>query len=151
MGEDKRFDMMKTFKERQDKFMYYLIGLNVALIGFSISKSFEIKIKAFQSIFFGIAIFCWSVSIAIAFSWILNQFRSMVKNMDSLDLINGHYDKNQISEIEKNKQLNTNYKELMNISKKGESKMKSTLFCFLGGVVFYMLWGVFHYFNYNLY
>lgn len=44
---EKRFDLIKTYRERQDKLSYYLMGLNVAAIGFTVSKTYEVNLMLY--------------------------------------------------------------------------------------------------------
>lgn len=150
MSEDKTFEMMKTFKERQDKFIYYITGLNVASIGFILSKTFDLEIKALNNIFLSLALISCLLSIALAFRWIFIQFRTMVLNMDVLSLVKGHYDKNSISEFDKQKQISKAKRELIDYSKKAENSMKLTYFLFLFGIIFFILWRVFVIFHFQI-
>jgi hypothetical protein len=143
MSEDKTFLMMKTLKERQDKFIYYIAGLNVAAIGFTLSKTFDLDIYACHHIYLGLAIVCWLVSTICSFRWIFIQFRSMVGNMDVLELIKGHYDKSKVTEEEKKNLMLASYAKLQEYTDKGEKAMKGMLALFIVGVVFFILWRVF--------
>lgn len=140
MSEDKRFEMMKTLKERQDKFIYYIAGINIAAIGFSLSKITDSGKISVNYIFLGIALIGWLVSTALSFSWVLAQFRTMECNMEILDLIKGHYDKSVISENEKKRRISDNYLRIQKDAIRCERDLKGMMLMFIIGIVFYMMW-----------
>lgn len=45
MEKDMRFEMMKVLKGRQERLIYYIAGLNVAAIGFTVSKTLVVYPK----------------------------------------------------------------------------------------------------------
>lgn len=143
MIEDKTFLMMKTLKERQDKFIYYIAGLNVAAIGFTLSKTFDMDIYAIHHVFIGSALLCWITSVIYSFRWTFIQFRAMVGNMDIMELINGHNDKSKVTEQEKKNRISTSYAKLEEYTEKGSKAMKATLSLFIIGIVLFILWRVF--------
>ena len=139
MSEDKKFEMMKTLKERQDKFIYYIAGINIAAIGFSLSKITDSEKISMNYIFLGIALVVRLVSTAMSFSWILAQFRTMECNMEILDLVNGHYDKSVISEQEKKRRISDSYSRIQKDALRCERDLKGMMLMFIIGIVSYMI------------
>lgn len=140
MSEDKRFEMMKTLKERQDKFIYYIAGLNVAAIGFTLSKASESEKISTHYIFLAIALIGWILSTALSFRWILVQFRTMEKNMEIFDLINGYYDKSLISDREKKHRISDAYAKIQEDAIRCDRDLKRMMLMFIVGIVFYIIW-----------
>lgn len=147
MGVDKRFEMMKTLKGRQDKFIYYIAGLNVASIGFTLSKTFEITPNRIYDIFLAIAILGWIVSTIISFRWIHIQFRAMETNMEIIDLMDGFYDQSKYNETQIKELLSKSKSRLSKDSSKCEKAINATLLFFILGIISFVLWRVFDIFT----
>jgi hypothetical protein len=143
MSEDNRFEMMKTLKGRQDKFIYYIAGLNVASIGYTLSKPFETTPNRIIDLFLAVALLCWVISTTASFRWIYIQFRTMETNMDIIDLKNGFYDKNSYSEIKSKELLSKSKSRLLKDASKCERAIKVTLVFFIIGMVSFVFWRIF--------
>lgn len=59
---DVQFNLQQEYREKQEKYVYYLIALSVSAIGFSIYKT-DNQSLTFSQIPLGIAILSWSISI----------------------------------------------------------------------------------------
>jgi|SRR5690554_1674990 len=131
MGQDIQFEMMRVLKGRQDKMIYYIAGLNVAAIGFTLSKTFDI-IPDKYDIALGLALLSWLISTMESFRWIFIQFRTM-----EIDLtINSIKDDNKISKIEESKAK----QQLLIEKKRAVTAISRTLFFFIAGVVSFVFW-----------
>ena len=57
-----QFNIQKEFREKQEKYVYYLIALSVSAIGFSVYKT-ENQSLAYSQIPLALAVLSWSISI----------------------------------------------------------------------------------------
>lgn len=140
MSEDKRFELMKTYKERFDKFVYYIVGLNIASLGFIFSKTFEITLYYRHDIILGIAIVCWVTSTTAAFRWIFIQTRTMEVNLEIYDLQKGFYNKDRISDKSKGEQISQGKKQLERDNIKCEWAIRITILFFVFGMLSFVFW-----------
>ena len=140
--QDSTFQMMKILKERQDKFVYYILGLNIATIGFTVSKSYNEKMDL-EIIWLGFAMIFWMISILFAILWLNLQFEIMQKNMYVVDLIDGHYDKKSINIKERNSTLSRLKFDLTDGDpRKANFRFKTSIYTFFGGIVFFITWRI---------
>ena len=145
-----RFEMMKTLKGRQDRFIYYILGLNVASIGFTISKTYEMAPNRIYDVFLALALLGWFVSTIASIRWIYIQFRTMQTNLDIVDLLDGFYDKTKYDEAQAEELLKESKSSLLTDASKCEKAIKVTLFFFIGGMVFFLFWRIFDAFQISL-
>ena len=150
MKQDMRFEMMSILKGRQDRFIYYILGLNVASIGFTISKTYEMTPNRIYDVFLALAFLGWFVSTIFSIRWIYIQFRTMQTNLDIVDLGDGFYDKTKYDETEAKELLKQSKSSLLNDATKCETAIKVTLFFFIGGMIFFLLWRIFDAFQISL-
>jgi hypothetical protein len=143
MGDDKRFEMMKTLKGRQDKFIYYIVGLNVASIGFTLSKTFEITPNRTYDIFLALALLCWVISTTASFRWIYIQFRTMETNIDLGDLIDGFYDKDKYNDAQRKELFLKSKSRLLKDASKCRWAINVTILFFIIGIILFVIWRIF--------
>lgn len=141
MSNKNRFELTKVLKQRQDKFVYYIIGLCVASIGFSLSKTFEDSLD-FNHTPLGIALLCWFLSIISGMRWIYLQMGLMQHNLDLSDLINGLYDKTKMNEVQKLDYINSTRDKLQKGGDSCERALNTMIFTFLMGIVSFVFWRV---------
>ena len=134
-------ELTKAFRDRQDKFVYYVMGLNVAAIGFTISKTFEIKIEI-DHIYVLVALLSWLTSILYGFYWINTQFNAMIQNILVFDTEEGHIDGKPISKenIEYTKDLL--YQDIQKKSEKAKMAYAIMLYLFILGIVLFIFWRI---------
>ncbi|ESU20212.1 hypothetical protein FEDK69T_30270 [Flavobacterium enshiense DK69] len=96
-----RFEIQKEFRERQEKYVYYLIALSVSAIGFSIFKTDNQTLNIYQ-IPLAIAVICWSVSIFCGLKFLKYVISSLYNNNSYFEIINGKDPKvgNNLEKIE---------------------------------------------------
>lgn len=139
---DMRFEMMKTLKGRQDKFIYYVSGLNVASIGFILSKTFERIPNRTHDLILAFTLLCWIMSLAISFRWIYLQFRTMETNLDLNDLDSGFYDKSLFTEAQARALMSTYKSRLSNDATKCSRSINLLILFFISGMISFVLWRV---------
>lgn len=138
---DSRFELMKTLKQRQDKFVYYLLGLNVAAIGFSLSKTFDDKLND-NHLYLGFALLCWFISIMFSMRWIYLQLAFMQHNLDLADWLDGFYDKEKISEKQKSAEILDLKTKLIKGSKVIDQYFQGMIYAFLVGIGDFIIWRI---------
>lgn len=138
---------MRTLKGRQDKFIYYIAGLNVASIGFTLSKTFEITPNRIYDIFLAIAILCWVISTTTSFRWIYLQFRTMETNLEISDLGDGFYDKRKYNEEQAKELLSKSKARLLKDAAKCSRAINLTILFFIAGMISFVFWRVFDVFQ----
>jgi len=117
--------------------IYYIAGLNVAAIGFSLSKTFDI-IPDEYDIALGLALLSWVISTMESFRWIFIQFRTM--EID-LTIIKDDNKNSKIDEIKAKQQLVIE-------NKRAVTAINRTLFFFIAGVVSFVFWRIFEVFQF---
>jgi len=146
MGELTRHDIMKIFRDRQDKFVYYIMGLNVAAIGFTLSKTYDIKSFNWNHLFLGFALLAWLLSIFSAFRWIQTEFSGMRLDMHQYDISAGVIDEwfeEGIAPDEfKNELIKTIQEDMAKKSARSERNYKGKLILFIVGIVMFIIWRI---------
>lgn len=141
-----RQEIIVKYRERKDKFAYYLMGLNVAAIGFTLNKTYELAHFNLNHIFLGIGLLSWLVSILFSFRWILTEFQGMQFDMHQFDI-----DNNVIESWFESNKVPDGYKEAIqnaiNADKEkklqeSEKDYKKVLFFFISGIVFFIFWRI---------
>lgn len=142
MEKDNRFEMMKILKGRQDKFIYYIAGLNVASLGFTVSKTYNMTPNGWYDVILAIAILGWILSTITAFRWIVIQFRTMETNLELSDLIKGYYDKTVYTEEQVEKEKLKGIEQLKSDANKCSKSINMMMVYFIFGTVFFISWKI---------
>lgn len=146
MSEITRHDIIKIFRERQDKFVYYLMGLNVAALGFTLSKTYEMKHFSLNDSFLAFALIGWLLSLINAFRWIQMQFNGMRLDMHEYDISAGvvetWFEDGAPPEGYKEALFAKLQEEKSAKAETAEKDYKRMLLLFLGGIVMFILWRV---------
>ena len=140
MGEVHR-SIIKEHKERQEKFVYYLIALAVSCIGFAVYNTLDEKLHLIQ-IPLGIATLSWGLSVFFGIKFLKVALSLLYENSRYFDIQNG-----QDSEIGNDP---TTIKYTLSIMKPLlEKKAKGTsiyfdwqIRLFYAGIVFFIVWRV---------
>lgn len=143
-----RFEMMKVLKGRQDRFIYYIAGLNVAAIGFTVSKTFDFVPNHGRDILLGLALILWFISTITSFRWIIIQFRTMERNLEIKGVSDGYFDKEKIDKTNKKTLTEVHRRKLEEDGLRSEKALKATVMLFLSGIVVFIFWRVLDVFQY---
>ncbi|WP_256013123.1 hypothetical protein [Desertivirga xinjiangensis] len=138
---DTRDTLVSEFRTHQQTYIYYLIGLCVASIGFSVNLTIGQKLS-FVHIPLGISIILWGISIFCGLRFMQWVGSSLYANINLLDVRAGihkdtgnHIQKKAIAEdvitgiLEKNSDTVSRLQSWQNI-------------CFYSGVIFFLIWRV---------
>lgn len=85
---DIQADLIKQFREQQQKYAYYIIALCVAGIGFAVQKTMGVPLKQTQ-IPLGVSILCWGISIYCGLQFLGVQIAGLYKNSELINISEG--------------------------------------------------------------
>jgi hypothetical protein len=132
---DVQFNLQQEYREKQEKYVYYLIALSVSAIGFSIYKT-DNQSLTFSQIPLGIAILSWSISIFCGLKFLKYIISNLYANNAYFEIIK---ENNQDSINAKIK----GFRKAMKINSKSMSiyfKIQGFLFYF--GILLFIVWHI---------
>ncbi len=138
---DEQNEVIKQFRQQQEKFTYYIVGLSVAAIGFSIIKTNGLPLSWTQ-IPLGLAVLSWAISIYCGLTFLKYVISNLYANKAYFDIVSGQDPKvgnhpelikAAVSGITQAMQSNSDKAEKL-------AKWQDRLFyC---GIVFFLVWHV---------
>lgn len=136
-----QLELHKEFREKQEKYAYYLVALCVASIGFSITQTTGQPLKWIQ-IPLGISVLSWGISIFCGLRYIGMIVFSIKRNLIYLDIVQG---KDEITGTNPHK-----IKIGVDVYREGSEKLnkKSILLynwqerLFFSGILLFIVWRV---------
>lgn len=132
---DVQFNLQQEYREKQEKYVYYLIALSVSAIGFSIYKT-DNQSLTFSQIPLGIAILSWSISIFCGLKFLKYIISNLYANNAYFEIIK---ENNQESINAKIK----GFREAMKINSKSMSiYFKIQGFLFYLGILLFIAWHI---------
>ena len=132
-------EIQKQFRDKQEKYVYYLIALCVASIGFSITKTTGESLKLIQ-IPLALAVISWGLSIYCGLTFMSFVLSTLYANDKLFDIQAGRF-----PEVGNNKKLIEYAQDLMfdilnNSSDKASRYGKYQDKLFYLGVILYIIW-----------
>lgn len=88
---DERKDLFKLHRDKQEKYIYYLIALAVAAVGFSLSKTFDQPLK-YSQLPLGLAVLCWALSIHNGLKFLQFDLATLYANLALFDIVEGRHE-----------------------------------------------------------
>lgn len=85
-----QFNIQQEFREKQEKYIYYLIALSVSAIGFSIYKT-ENQSLTYSQIPLALAVLFWSVSIFCGLKFLKYVISNLYANNGYYEIIKGRH------------------------------------------------------------
>lgn len=136
-----QFNIQKEFREKQERYVYYLIALSVSAIGFSIHKTSNQSLSFYQ-IPLAIAVVCWVFSIFCGLKFLKYVISSLYNNNSYFDIINGRYD--DIGNNAENIQIGIKaFKKATSINQISMKRYFSSQgYLFYGGIILFIVWHV---------
>ncbi|MFY7964940.1 MAG: hypothetical protein ACOVO1_08590 [Chitinophagaceae bacterium] len=134
-------EIIKEFRQQQEKFIYYLIALCVASIAFAVHQTNN-KQLAFTQIPLGVAVICWGISIYSGFKFIAKTLDLLYINNDYFNLLQGKNDiaGRELWKIEVGKEA---FESIMNMKSKRASKFsKLQINSFYFGSLAFIVWHI---------
>lgn len=97
--EEVQREVHRLFRQQQEKYVYYLIALSVAAIGFSVYKTTGVRLKWIQ-VPLGMSVVCWGLSIFHGLGFlkyvmsVLHAYNSLIDIVNGIDPKVGVYSEN---------------------------------------------------------
>jgi hypothetical protein len=135
-------EIREAFRNQQQKYIYYLIALNVACIGFSVNITSGVALH-YSHILLGIAIILWSISIFFGVKFIQLANSLLYENYEYLMISKGEHEvvKDKPNMIEYASQK---YKEgMIEKSSKSDIYYKWQYRLLAAGAIFFFAWRIF--------
>lgn len=85
---DLREEYIKEFRQGQEKYIYYLLAIPIAAIGFSVNITMDRKLVVIDSIL-ALAILFWLISVLYGLLTIKKLVSSIAANIDIIDIRSG--------------------------------------------------------------
>lgn len=136
---EKRDKLAEMYIQKQEKYIYYILALNVAAIGFSITQIIDLKATC-SLIPVGLAMILWSMSFFLGIQFILKSLSTIFENINTLDFDNPNHPKflnREDSTLIVNLVLEKISEES---SEKAGKYFKNQLFCFYAGSISMIVW-----------
>jgi hypothetical protein len=136
-----QFSIQQEFREKQEKYIYYLIALSVSAIGFSIYKT-ENKTLTYSQIPLALAVIFWSISIFCGLKFLKYIISNLYANNDYYEIIKGRH-----PITGKNPELIQigveGFQEAMKINSKAmKMYFKLQGYLFYSGIILFILWHI---------
>ena len=139
---DVQHEIRQQFRNQQEKLTYYIIGLDVAAIGFAVHRTSDMALSISQ-IPLGIALLCWGISIIYGFSSLKFVLGALASNHEFFEVQKGkHPDVG--SHPERIKAATDGIKSAMERnSNRAEKFFNSQNIYFEWGILFFIIWHVY--------
>ena len=85
-----QFNIQQEFREKQEKYVYYLIAISVSAIGFSVYKT-ENQSLTYSQIPLALAVLSWSISIFCGLKFLKYVISCLYANNGYYEIIKGRY------------------------------------------------------------
>lgn len=136
-----QFNIQQEFREKQEKYVYYLIALSVSAIGFSIYRT-ENQSLAFSKIPLALAVISWGISIYCGLKFLKYVISNLYANNDYYEITNGrHPDLGNNAEL-----IECGVKGFMEAMKINGKEMKKYFnfqnYLFYSGIVLFIIWHI---------
>jgi len=142
-------EIKKEHRSQTTKFVYYLIALCIAAIGFSITQTSGQSLNNVH-IPLGIAVLLWSISIYIGFAFIKSRLNLLYANNLYLDILEGNVDDFNKSQGHQEYAAELTMNDIKRINKKYEKHLYIQEILFYFGVISFVIWHVIEMYNNSL-
>lgn len=85
-----QLEVQRQFRQQQEKYIYYTIGLSVTSIGFSVYNTTG-KALSFSQIPLGISVLCWLLSIYLGLRFISYVLSTLYANNAYFEILKGEH------------------------------------------------------------
>jgi hypothetical protein len=136
---EKRDRLAESYLQKKEKYVYYILALNVTSIGFTITQLIDQK-SSYALILVAIALVFWSISFFNGIRFLLKSLSTIYTNINLLDYTNLRHP-NYLN-VENNTEIIN--KALMELTKEANSKttkyFKTQLLGFYAGAISMFIW-----------
>ncbi|MDR6967443.1 hypothetical protein J2X31_001454 [Flavobacterium arsenatis] len=136
-----QFKIQQEFRDKQEKYVYYLIALSVSAIGFSIHKT-ENHSLAYSQIPLALAVMCWSVSIICGLKFLKYVISNLYANNDYYEITKGRHPSigNDQDLIKRGIE---SFHEAMKVNSKAMKRyFKFNQYLFYFGIILFIVWHI---------
>jgi ABC-type transport system involved in multi-copper enzyme maturation permease subunit len=136
-----QFNIQQEFREKQEKYVYYLIAISVSAIGFSVYKT-ENQSLTYSQIPLALAVLSWSISIFCGLKFLKYVISCLYANNGYYEIIKGRFP-NIGSNPELIKSGVEGFREAMEINGKAMKKhFKFQGYLFYSGIILFIIWHI---------
>lgn len=86
---NEQFEIQKQHREMQHKFVYYIIGISVACMGFAITRTTG-QVLQWHHILLGVTLFSWAISVICGFIHVFIVLYALDENDFYFNLLQGN-------------------------------------------------------------
>ncbi|KOY52415.1 hypothetical protein [Polaribacter dokdonensis] len=144
-----REEIKKEHRAQTSKFVYYIIALCVAAIGFSIVQTSGQSLD-YSHIPLGIALLLWSVSVYIGFAFVKSRLNLLYGNNLYLDILDGKVDDFNKSKAHQEYAAELTMKDIERINQKYEKHLYIQEILFYLGVISFVVWHIIEMYNISI-
>ena len=141
-----KVEIKKEHRSQTSKFVYYIIALCVAAIGFSIVQTSGQSLD-YSHIPLGIALLLWSISIYIGFAFVKSRLNLLYANNLYLDILEGNVDDFNKSRAHQEYAAELTMKDISTTNKKYEKHLYIQEILFYFGVISFVVWHIVEMYN----
>lgn len=135
------FALQNQFKEKQEKFVYYIVALSVTSIGFSIYTTIDDTISILH-VPLGIAVLCWGISIFSGLRFIKYSISTIYANATYLEVTSGIHPETGPSPILIKAASEGIMQAMKENGKTAEKYAKAQEYLFYSGIIAFLLWHI---------
>ena len=139
-------EIKREHRSQTTKFVYYLIALCVAAIGFSITQTSGEGLSH-THIPLGIALLFWCLSIYFGFSFVKSRISLLYNNNLYLDILEGNIDDFNQSKAHQEYAAQLAMNDIERINKKYEKHLFIQELSFYFGVISFIVWHIIEMYN----
>lgn len=136
-----QFNIQQEFRDKQEKYVYYLIALSVSAIGFSVYKTEKLSLT-FSQIPLAIAVLSWGLSIFCGLKFLKYTISNLYANNDYFKIVKGKHPDigNQPELIKVGVE---SFREAMKTNGKTMKKyFRFQSYLFYSGIILFIVWHI---------
>ncbi|AOW16724.1 hypothetical protein LPB03_04250 [Polaribacter vadi] len=146
---NERFELQKQFRQKQEKYVYYVIALSVASIGFVVNQTNEESLNFYQ-IPAGLAILSWGYSVYCGLSFMKYIISTLFANDTYLAILEGNHPEIGKDSIKQELAAKGTMEAIKFNSKTAMKLSKSQNLFFITGMILFLIWHLLEMFNNTL-
>jgi hypothetical protein len=146
---NERLELQKQFRQKQEKYVYYVIALSVASIGFIVNQTKGETLNFYQ-IPAGLAILSWTYSVYCGLNFMKYIISTLFANDSYLAILEGNHPDAGKDSIKQELAAKGTMEAIKFNSKKAMKLFKSQNLFFIVGMILFLIWHVLEMFNSTL-
>jgi|GEM_PF-6989048 len=138
---NEQFEIQKQHREQQNKFVYYIIGISVAAIGFAITRTTGQGLQC-HHILLGISLLGWTAAIVSGFIHVFIILYALDENDFYFNLLNGNVEGVEQSDVVDKVAKERLQEKAKKFSQQGKWAFRSLQWCFSIACFTFIIWHV---------